>query len=311
MFYLNLIYLLIMLMMVLVGVAFLTLLERKILGYIQIRKGPNKVGIKGMLQPFSDAIKLFSKEYMYLDKINLYMYMLGPMIMLIISILYWLLMPYFIKWMDFKFGLVYLFLMLSLSVYPIMMMGWSSNSIYSMLGCLRSISQSISFEVSLFFMFFVMMMFIEGFSLEMFMKFQFNVIFFFLFFPLYYMLIVSMMIELNRAPFDLIEGESELVSGFNVEYYSSSFSLIFMGEYMMILFMSFIMVMIFFNFNYSIMTLLMILYHNFFFIWIRSVMPRIRYDELMYMCWKKFLSFILIYMYIIFILKMLMNLYLN
>nr|QNO34141.1 NADH dehydrogenase subunit 1 [Osmia pedicornis] len=309
MFYFNLIYLLIMVIMILVGAAFLTLLERKILGYIQIRKGPNKVGIKGMLQPFSDAIKLFSKEYMYLDKINLYMYMLGPMIMLVISMLYWLLMPYYTNWMNFKFGLVFLFLMLSLSVYPSMMMGWSSNSIYAMLGCLRSISQSISFEVSLFFMFFIIMMFIEGFSLELFTKFQFNINFFFLFFPLYLMLIVSMMIELNRAPFDLIEGESELVSGFNVEYYSSSFSLIFMAEYMMILFMSLIMVIIFFNFGYSILTLLMILYHNFFFIWIRSIMPRIRYDELMYMCWKKFLSFILIYMYMIFILKMLMNLY--
>nr|ALD88455.1 NADH dehydrogenase subunit 1 [Megachile sculpturalis] len=308
-FFLNFIYMVILMLMVLLGVAFLTLFERKILGYIQCRMGPNKVGFMGLLQPFSDAIKLFSNELFMLGNVNLMLYLISPMLMLIISLMYWLIYPYYINLIKMDNSLIYIFMLLSFSVYPVMFGSWSSNSIYSMLGCLRSLVQTISFEVSLFMMFFMMFMFVEGFSIINLMMFSMSFKLIIIFFPLYLMFFMSMLIELNRVPFDLVEGESELVSGFNVEYYSGNFSLIFISEYMNILFMMFILTILFFNWNFNLIMLLIMMFHVFLVIWIRSVMPRIRYDELMYLCWKKFLFIILIYLYMYYILKMFMMLY--
>nr|YP_010131907.1 NADH dehydrogenase subunit 1 [Euaspis polynesia]QQD78168.1 NADH dehydrogenase subunit 1 [Euaspis polynesia] len=299
-------YLLLMLVMMLISMAFLTLLERKILGYIHCRKGPNKVGLMGLIQPFSDAMKLFSKEFYFLMNVNYLYYLISPMLMILISLIYWFNYPYMNNLYKINYNLIYFMVLLSLGVYPFMFGGWSSNSIYSMLGCLRVIAQSISFEVSVFFMMYLIFMYIENFNIMSLMKFQYSIKFVILFFPLYLMFVISMMIELNRAPFDLIEGESELVSGFNIEYHSSLFSMIFMAEYLMILFLSFIITFLFFNFMFSILTLLFLLIHIYFMIWIRSIMPRIRYDELMYMCWKKILVMLMIYIINMFILKMCM-----
>nr|ALJ93778.1 NADH dehydrogenase subunit 1 [Megachile strupigera] len=304
--FLNFIYLLMLIILILIGVAFLTLFERKILGYVQYRVGPNKVGFKGFLQPFSDAIKLFSKELFILGNINLMYYLISPIMMLLVSFLYWLIYPFYINLLFIDNGFIYMFMLLSLSIYPIMFGAWSSNSIYSMLGCLRSLVQSISFEVSLFMMFFVVFMFIEGFSMKNLFIFKMNFKLIIIFFPLYLMFLLSMLIELNRVPFDLVEGESELVSGFNIEYYSGNFSLIFMSEYMSILFMMFILSMLFFNWGSGLLMLFIMMFHFYFVIWIRSVLPRIRYDELMYLCWKKFLMIILIYIYVFYIMKMCM-----
>nr|YP_010131894.1 NADH dehydrogenase subunit 1 [Coelioxys fenestrata]QQD78155.1 NADH dehydrogenase subunit 1 [Coelioxys fenestrata] len=304
MIYLNFIYLLILLIMVLIGVAFLTLLERKVLGFIQFRKGPSKVGLMGVLQPFSDAIKLFSKEFFILNKINLIYYMISPMMMLIISIMYWLIYMFYSNLFMMNYGVIYVLMLLSLSVYPVMYGGWASNSMYSLIGGLRSVAQSISFEVSLFMMLFVVLMFVESFSFMDLYKMQIKLKFMFIFFPLYLMIFISMLIELNRVPFDLVEGESELVSGFNTEYYSSNFSMIFMAEYMGVMFMSYMISMFFLNFGYSFIMILIIMFHIYLILWIRGVLPRIRYDELMYLCWKKFLTIVIIYMYMYYLLKM-------
>nr|ALO64346.1 NADH dehydrogenase subunit 1 [Lasioglossum morio] len=298
---LNLIYLIILLIMILVSMAFLTLFERKVLGYIQGRKGPNKVAFMGILQPFSDVVKLLNKEMFILDKINLNYYMFMPMVSLMLSMMLWLIYPFYINIYVMNLGIIFMLGVLSVGVFPIMLGGWASNSNYSMLGAMRSVAQSISYEVSLFLIIFNLILLVESFSLLSFMKFQKEIKFLFMVYPIYLMFMVSMLIELNRTPFDLVEGESELVSGFNTEYFSGLFALIFMSEYLNIMFMSGLVTIMFLGFNLmSIKFILSMLFHMFFIIWIRGVLPRIRYDELMYMCWKKFLSLSL--MYILFIL---------
>nr|ALO64567.1 NADH dehydrogenase subunit 1 [Andrena dorsata] len=304
-FFFNLFYVLILLILMLIGMAFLTLFERKILGYIQDRKGPNKVGVAGLLQPFSDVIKLLNKEFFYIDKMNLYLYYFSVVLILLLSMSVWLIYPFFSNLYSMKVGILYLLSVLSMGVYPIMIGGWASNSNYSMLGAIRSISQSVSYEVSLFLTMFSVILLIESYSLFDLYKFQYYTKFFLIFIPIYLMFLISLLIELNRTPFDLVEGESELVSGFNTEYFSGSFALIFMAEYLSIIFMSFLITLMFMFFHlYSLKFLVVWLYHIFFIIWIRGVMPRIRYDELMYMCWKKFLSYALVYLIFVFGIKL-------
>nr|ARX96652.1 NADH dehydrogenase subunit 1 [Lasioglossum sp. SJW-2017] len=300
---LNLIYLIILIIMVMVSMAFLTLFERKVLGYIQNRKGPTKVMFLGLFQPFSDVIKLLNKEMFFLDKINFNYYMLMPMLSLMLSMMLWLVYPFYINIYVMNISIIIILGLMGLGVFPVMLGGWASNSNYSMLGAMRSIAQSISYEVSLFLIIFNLILLVESFSLLEFMKFQENMKFLLMVYPIYLMFMISMLIELNRTPFDLIEGESELVSGFNTEYFSGLFTLIFMSEYLNIIFMSFLMTVMFLGFYImSVKFMLFMLFHMFFVIWIRGVLPRIRYDELMYMCWKKFLSLSL--MYILFILSM-------
>nr|ALO64766.1 NADH dehydrogenase subunit 1 [Andrena bicolor] len=304
-FFMNLFNFIIMILLMMIGMAFLTLFERKILGYIQDRKGPTKVGFMGLLQPFSDVVKLFNKEFFYIDKMNLYLYYFSVILILMLSMMIWLIYPFFFNLFSMKVGILFLLSVLSMGVYPIMIGGWASNSNYSMLGAIRSISQSVSYEVSLFLMMFSVILLIESYSLLELYKFQYYIKFIFILIPIYLMFLISLLIELNRTPFDLVEGESELVSGFNTEYFSGSFALIFMAEYLSIIFMSFLVSMMFLNFYLpGVKFLIVWLYHIFFIIWIRGVMPRIRYDELMYMCWKKFLSYALIYLIFIFSLKL-------
>nr|AML25639.1 NADH dehydrogenase subunit 1 [Staphylinidae sp. BMNH 1274679] len=282
---------LIMIVCVLVGVAFLTLLERKVLGYIQIRKGPNKVGMIGMLQPFSDAIKLFSKESVYPMMSNFNFYYFSPILNLFLSLMLWICMPFFSSLYSFNFGILYFLCVSSLGVYTVMISGWSSNSNYALLGGIRSVAQTISYEVSLALILMSFLMMILSLNMIDLVNYQKNLWFIIMFFPLSLMWIVSSLAETNRTPFDFAEGESELVSGFNVEYSSGGFALIFLAEYSSILFMSMMCVMLFLGGDFMnwffFMKLSLI---SFFWIWVRGTLPRYRYDKLMFLAWKSFLS---------------------
>uniref|UniRef100_UPI003001C7AD NADH dehydrogenase subunit 1 n=1 Tax=Ammophila clavus TaxID=2594619 RepID=UPI003001C7AD len=289
--YLNLLSFVIMMIMVMVGVAYMTLLERKLLGYIQYRKGPNKVGIFGIFQPFSDAMKLFMKEMIYLYKVNILMYYFAPIVLLTMMLILWVVFPHYSGHINISYSLLYILSCLSLSSYAILMSGWSSNSNYSFLGSVRSVAQVISYEVSFFLFIFTLMLYIKGYSLCDLSKYQ-NIVGMFIFSHLYLFILffISVLAELNRVPFDLIEGESELVSGFNTEYFGGSFALIFLAEYGMIMFMSFLLISMFMGLNsWGVSFSLLFMFFNFFFIWIRGVLPRVRFDQLMMMCWKYFL----------------------
>nr|AXS65720.1 NADH dehydrogenase subunit 1 [Cerambycidae sp. 7 KM-2017] len=288
---------LVLIVAVLVGVAFLTLLERKILGYIQIRKGPNKVGFYGLLQPFSDAIKLFSKEQIYPYMSNFNLYYISPILNLMLSLILWLCIPFFSVYLNFSFSVLFFLSISSLSVYTIMLAGWSSNSSYSLLGSLRSVAQTISYEVSLILILLSFLFMILSLSIMDLMKYQKYIWFFFLMLPLSFMWVISSLAETNRTPFDFAEGESELVSGFNVEYSSGGFAMIFMAEYASILLMSFICSMLFLGGDlFSVLFYFKIGFMVFFWIWVRGTLPRFRYDKLMYLAWKGFLPVSLNYM---------------
>nr|WEG23149.1 NADH dehydrogenase subunit 1 [Bithia sp. 1 HNL-2023a] len=288
---------LLLIIFVLVSVAFLTLLERKILGYVQIRKGPNKVGIMGVPQPFCDAIKLFTKEMTYPLLSNYIFYYYSPIFSLFLSLLIWMSMPLFVKLVSFNLGLLFFLCCLSLGVYSVMIAGWSSNSNYALLGGLRAIAQTISYEVSLALILLSFIFLIEGFNMLMFYKLQLFIWFFFLMFPMSLVWFSISLAETNRTPFDFAEGESELVSGFNVEYSSGGFAMIFLAEYTMILFMSMMFCMIFMGGDiFSILFYIKLMLISFLFIWVRGTLPRFRYDKLMYLAWKSFLPFSLNFM---------------
>nr|UNO31870.1 NADH dehydrogenase subunit 1 [Eucryptorrhynchus scrobiculatus] len=281
---------LILIVFVLVGVAFLTLLERKVLGYIHIRKGPNKVGFIGLLQPFSDAVKLFTKEQTYPFMSNLGLYLISPVMNLLLSLFLWMCMPFISINLNFNLSILFFLSVSSVGVYSIMLAGWSSNSNYAMLGSLRAVAQTISYEVSLVLILLSFLFMILSFDMMNFMKFQENVWFLFLMSPLSIMWIVSSLAETNRSPFDFAEGESELVSGFNVEYSSGNFAMFFLAEYASILFMSMMCSMLFLGGNISSFTFFFkIVFISYLWIWVRGTLPRYRYDKLMYLAWKSYL----------------------
>nr|CAH59814.1 NADH dehydrogenase subunit 1 [Zygaena maroccana tichkana] len=291
---------------VLIGVAFLTLLERKVLGYIQIRKGPNKVGVIGILQPFSDAIKLFTKEQTYPMFSNYMSYYFSPVVSFILSLMVWLLIPYYFNMISFNLGLMFFICCMSLGVYSVMIAGWSSNSNYALLGGLRSVAQTISYEVSLVLIMMSSIIFIMDFNLMLFGEYQNIIWFFFFMVPLSLCWFSSSLAETNRTPFDFAEGESELVSGFNVEYSSGGFALIFMAEYSSILFMSmFFCLMYLGGYSLNLFFYLKLALISFLFLWVRGTLPRYRYDKLMYLAWKSYLpislNFIIFYMGVILI----------
>nr|WPW47229.1 NADH dehydrogenase subunit 1 [Halobates flaviventris] len=285
-----------LLVMVLLSVAFVTLLERKVLGYIQLRKGPNKVGYMGLLQPFSDGLKLFFKEQTYLYMSNFMIYYFSPVFMLMLSFSLWLLFPFMVNVYNFNLGFLYFLCCTSLGVYGVLMCGWSSNSNYSMLGSLRCMAQTISYEVSMSMILLCLILFVYGFDLFLFSYFQNYIWFVFFSFPLFFCWISSFLAEVNRSPFDFAEGESELVSGFNVEYSSGGFAFIFLSEYMNIIFMSLLTVIFFLGCDMSsLMFFLKLVFIIFLVIWVRGTLPRFRYDKLMYLTWKVFLPISLNY----------------
>nr|QNE85452.1 NADH dehydrogenase subunit 1 [Morinia doronici] len=294
-FYENLLFIissLLLIIFVLVSVAFLTLLERKILGYIQLRKGPNKVGIVGIPQPFCDAIKLFTKEQTYPLLSNYISYYISPIFSLFLSLLVWMCMPMFVKLFSFNLGLLFFFCCTSLGVYTVMIAGWSSNSNYALLGGLRSVAQTISYEVSLALVLLSFIFLIGSYNMLMFYKYQMYIWFLFITFPMSLVWFSISLAETNRTPFDFAEGESELVSGFNVEYSSGGFALIFLAEYSSILFMSMMFCLMFLGADvFYFIFYLKLMFISFLFIWVRGTLPRFRYDKLMNIAWKSFLPF--------------------
>nr|YP_006073207.1 NADH dehydrogenase subunit 1 [Sarcophaga impatiens]AES86239.1 NADH dehydrogenase subunit 1 [Sarcophaga impatiens] len=283
---------LLLIIFVLVSVAFLTLLERKVLGYIQIRKGPNKVGIAGIPQPFCDAIKLFTKEQTYPLLSNYISYYFSPIFSLFLSLLVWMCMPLFVKLFSFNLGLLFFLCCTSLGVYTVMIAGWSSNSNYALLGGLRAVAQTISYEVSLALVLLSFVFLIGGYNMLMFYKYQLFIWFLFIMFPMALVWFSISLAETNRTPFDFAEGESELVSGFNVEYSSGGFALIFLAEYASILFMSMLFCVMFLGSDvFSLLFYVKLTFISFMFIWVRGTLPRFRYDKLMYLAWKSFLPF--------------------
>nr|YP_010613971.1 NADH dehydrogenase subunit 1 [Neptis harita]WAS08717.1 NADH dehydrogenase subunit 1 [Neptis harita] len=298
---------LILLIGVLIGVAFLTLLERKILGYVQIRKGPNKVGFMGLLQPFSDAIKLFTKEQAYLNYSNYFSFYFSPIVSFMLSLLIWLMIPYIFNMITFNVGMLFFLCCTSIGVYTLLIAGWSSNSNYSLLGGLRAVAQTISYEVSLSLILMSSIILIMNFNMIKFYEYQNLIWFMVMMIPLSMCFLSSLMAETNRTPFDFAEGESELVSGFNIEYSSGGFALIFLAEYSSILFMSLLFVIVYMGgYDLNLMFYLKLVFLAFFFIWVRGTLPRYRYDKLMYLCWKSYLPVSLNYLLFFLGLKMIL-----
>nr|WKW89309.1 NADH dehydrogenase subunit 1 [Scirtothrips hansoni] len=303
---LSIVSFIIMIILLLVGVAFITLLERKILGYMQLRLGPNKLGFMGILQPLADAIKLYSKETTMTSKLNKNVFFLCPPLSLTIAMMIWISMPFISPFLSLKTSLLMFLSILGLGVYPILISGWSSNSNYSMLGAMRSLAQTISYEVSLIFIVMSNMIIFSSMNFTSFCSSQ--KYFFSMFFLIQVgLFLISIVAELNRTPFDFAEGESELVSGFNTEYSSSLFAIIFMAEYMMIMFFSSFLTLIFFGFKpLNPMNFIFSTYFMFLMMWIRATLPRYRYDKLMFLSWKVILplsSFNLLFSFMVTTLK--------
>ena len=274
---------------VLVGVAFFTLFERKLLGYIQLRKGPNKVGLIGILQPFADAIKLFSKEHVQPFYANYFAFLVAPVSALVLSLFLWLGIPFFYIFMSFKLRVFFFLSIISLNVYSLIASGWRSNSKYSLLGALRGVAQTISYEISLVLILFTPVLFVGSFDWFSLLSYQTG-FWFILVFPLTGLIwFISCLAETNRTPFDFAEGESELVSGYNTEYSRGGFALIMLAEYTRILLMSFLFTLIFLGGSgESVLSFLLL---AFLFVWVRGTLPRFRYDKLIYLAWKSFLPF--------------------
>nr|YP_010579428.1 NADH dehydrogenase subunit 1 [Leptestheria dahalacensis]UNY33484.1 NADH dehydrogenase subunit 1 [Leptestheria dahalacensis] len=279
----------IIIVMVLVSVAFLTLFERKLLGYIQIRKGPNKVGIMGELQPFADAIKLFTKEQNNPLLSNYLVFYISPIFSLFLGLFLWILLPSAYNLWNLNMGILLFLCITSLSVYSVLVSGWSSNSKYPLLGALRGIAQTISYEVSLALIILSFMIITHSFDWLTLSFYQQHCWFVFIAPFLSLMWFTSSLAETNRTPFDFAEGESELVSGFNTEYSSGGFALIMLAEYASIVFMSMLFSHVFLggvdSAGFPIKMAAMI----YLFIWVRGTLPRFRYDKLMNLAWKSFL----------------------
>nr|AIY61931.1 NADH dehydrogenase subunit 1 [Cryptotermes secundus] len=281
---------LLLIVLVLVGVAFLVLLERSVLGYVHIRSGPNKVGFVGLFQPFSDAISLFTKEQYFPLVSNYLSYYFSPVFNLFLSLLIWALVPYFSGFISFSLGLLFFLCCTSLGVYTVMVAGWSSNSNYSLLGGLRSVAQTISYEVSLALILLSFVFLVCSYDLVSFHYFQTYLWLIFFTFPLSLVWFISCLAETNRTPFDFAEGESELVSGFNIEYGAGGFALIFLAEYASILFMSLLFCVIFLGCDLnSLFFYIKLSFLSYLFVWVRGTLPRFRYDSLMYLAWSGFL----------------------
>uniref|UniRef100_A0A346RC52 NADH-ubiquinone oxidoreductase chain 1 n=1 Tax=Viverra tangalunga TaxID=71121 RepID=A0A346RC52_VIVTA len=282
---------------ILLAVAFLTLVERKILGYMQLRKGPNIVGPYGLLQPIADAVKLFTKEPLRPLTSSITMFIIAPILALTLALTMWIPLPMPYPLINMNLGVLFMLAMSSLAVYSILWSGWASNSKYALIGALRAVAQTISYEVTLAIILLSVLLMNGSFTLSMLITTQEHLWLIIPTWPLAMMWFISTLAETNRAPFDLTEGESELVSGFNVEYAAGPFALFFLAEYANIIMMNILTTILFFgafhtpylpelySVNFTMKTLLLTIT----FLWIRASYPRFRYDQLMHLLWKNFL----------------------
>jgi len=316
----SLIKILIIVVPLLISVAYFTLAERKILGAIQRRRGPNVVGVYGLLQPLSDGFKLLVKETVIPSTANKFIFIISPIITFVISLMGWAIIPYdkYSLLSELNVGVLYLFAVSSLGVYGIIMSGWSSNSKYAFLGALRSAAQMVSYEVSIGFIIVTVVVCCGSFNLQVIIESQKNVWFLIPFFPLFLMFFVSALAETNRHPFDLPEAEAELVSGYNVEYSAMGFALFSLGEYANMLLMSSLNVILFFGgwlppFSFlnfipgAVWFGIKVCFFVILFIWMRAALPRYRYDQLMGLGWKVFLPISLGYLLLTFCLLLSFN----
>lgn len=269
-------YYLFLIISLLISIAYLTLLERKALGYIQLRKGPNKVGL---LQPWADGLKLFSKNLIYPLSSMKILFIISPLIGLILILLIWSLVNNPYCYIDYTLGLIYFRAISSLTIYTVVIAGWSSNSIYASLGSYRSVAQIISYEVALVIILLSIVSIIADYNLSIF-DYYYGLIRC----PLILVWFSSILAEVNRSPYDFAEGESELVSGYNIEYGSGLFSFLFLSEYGNILFMSYLMSIIILHKSIIILIVILVL-------WVRASYPRLRYDKLIILAWKCYLPF--------------------
>jgi NADH-quinone oxidoreductase subunit H len=294
----------------LVAVAYLTYAERRVMSAMQLRQGPNIVGPFGLLQPFADGLKLFAKEQVLPQGASRGLFYLAPMLTFFLALIAWAVIPFGpgLVLADINVGVLYLFAISSLGVYGIIMAGWASNSRYAFLGALRSAAQMVSYEVSMGLVIITVLVCVGSLNLSAIVEAQKTVWFCIPLLPMFVIFFISILAETNRAPFDLPEGESELVAGFMVEYGSMPFALFFLGEYANMILMSAITSMLFLGgwlppfdvapFNWLpgfVWFAAKICFCLFVFIWVRATMPRYRYDQLMRLGWKVFLPFSLLW----------------
>jgi len=289
---------------VLLAVAYLTYAERKVIGAMQLRKGPNVVGPFGLLQPIADGLKLFLKETIIPSGANKAVFIMAPMLTFLLSLVAWAVIPFSegMVLANINVGILYLFAISSLGVYGILMAGWASNSRYAFLGAVRSAAQMVSYEVSMGFVIITVLLLVGSLNLSDIVMAQKKIWFVVPLLPMAVIFFVSILAETNRHPFDLPEAEAELVAGYNVEYSAMTFALFFLGEYSFMILMSAMASILFLGgwlppvdiapFNWlpgPIWFALKISFVLFCFIWMRATFPRYRYDQLMRLGWKIFL----------------------
>ncbi|CAA7612403.1 NADH-quinone oxidoreductase subunit NuoH [Magnetospirillum sp. SS-4] len=292
----------------LIAVAYLTYAERKVIGAMQLRKGPNVVGPFGLLQPMADGLKLFVKEMVLPTSASKAVFIGAPMLTFFLALISWAVIPFDAGWVlsDINVGVLYIFAISSLGVYGIIMSGWASNSKYAFLGGLRSAAQMVSYEVSIGFIMISVLLTVGSLNLSDVVKAQQNMWFIIPHLPMFFLFLISGLAETNRAPFDLPEAEAELVAGYNVEYSSMTFALFFLGEYANMLLMGAMTSILFlggwlapFGMTFIpgiVWFILKICFVMFIFLWVRATFPRYRYDQLMRLGWKVFLPFSLFWL---------------
>lgn len=304
-------YILLIVLPLILSVAYLTYAERKVIGYMQLRRGPNSVGPFGLLQPIADAVKLMHKEIIIPSRANPFLFLMAPVITFTLSLISWSVIPFGegVVLSNINVGILFLFAISSLGVYGIIIAGWSSNSKYPFLGAMRSAAQMVSYEISMGFIIVSVLMCVGSLNLTDIVMAQKGMWYAIPLFPMMIIFFISTLAETNRAPFDLPEAEAELVSGYNVEYSSMPFALFFLGEYANMILMSAMTTILFLGgwlppFDFAPFTwlpgfvwfALKIAMVLFCFLWVRATLPRYRYDQLMRLGWKVFLPFSLVWL---------------